>query len=82
MEESLRVLLAEFGVNSGTIDVLESEMILTKEIFFSLGDSHLQHILPKLKVVQHALLLNIWQVNFGHFGRQNGVLVLCLWLYK
>ena len=70
MEESLHVLLAEFGVNSGTIDVLESEMILTKEIFFSLGDSHFQHILLKLKVGQHALLLNIWQKVSFAFNHQ------------
>ena len=73
MEGSLHDLLVKSGVNSSTIDVLESEMIVTKEIFFSLGDSHFQHILPKLKVGQHALLLNIWQkVSFGFDRLYNG----------
>ena len=59
--------------NLESIAVLESEMIVTKEIFFSLGDSHFQHKLPKLKVGQHALLLNIWQkVSFGFNRLYNG----------
>ena len=84
MEGSLHDLLVKSGVNSSTIDILESEMIVTKEIFFSLGDSHFQHILPKLKVGQLALLLNIWQkVSFlvsPHFmrGRELSTLVVIL----
>ena len=72
MEGSLHDLLVKSGVNSSTIDVLESEIIVTKEIFFSLGDSHFQHILPELKVGQYALLLNIWQESFGFSRLYNG----------
>uniref|UniRef100_A0A1X7SIT4 Uncharacterized protein n=1 Tax=Amphimedon queenslandica TaxID=400682 RepID=A0A1X7SIT4_AMPQE len=55
--------LKSAGVAQATIEVLENEMVLTSEIFYSLAESHFQQILPKIKVGQHALLLSIWHDN-------------------
>ena len=64
MEQSLESLLTRSGISSSTITVLENEMITTESIFFSLSNSHLQHILPKVKVGQHVLLTKIWNNRF------------------
>ena len=53
-------LLKRAGINSSTITVLESEVITSESIFFGLSNTHLEHILPKVKVGQHVLLTKIW----------------------
>ncbi|XP_019859118.1 PREDICTED: uncharacterized protein LOC109587313 isoform X1 [Amphimedon queenslandica] len=71
MEPSLESLLKRSGISSSTITVLENEMIISESIFFGLSNSHLQHILPKVKVGQHVLLTKIWNEHFKDYDGFN-----------
>lgn len=77
MDSSLRDVLKKEGIIDATIAVLESEMITSLDIFYSLGDSHFQQILPKLKIGQHVLLLNIWHDVISHSAKHSKVSGWC-----
>ena len=51
----------EQGVSSGTIIVLEEEDVTGFKIFKSLTSAHFDRLLPKLRIGQHAILLEIWK---------------------
>ena len=61
MEEDLRTRLSTQGITRCTLDTLEEELITTTKVFCLLKEEHLRKLFPKLKVGQHALLINIWK---------------------
>ena len=63
MDPSFLDSLQSAGVTPATVEVLENEMVLTSENFYSLAESHFQQIHPKIKIGHHTLLLGIWHDN-------------------
>ena len=66
----LKDFLYKKSINDETIEILEKEMVLSKEIFCVLKEEHFERLLPHVKVGQHALLLKLWeetQVYIYHF---------------
>ena len=63
--EQLRGVLKEhlmnIGIDEGTIEILQEEMVMTMDIFIVLKEEHFERLLPKVKVGQHAQLLKLWE---------------------
>ncbi len=60
MQDSIIIMLRNVGLTDETISVIKDEMILTIDIFKSLEREHFSQLLPKLKVGQHSLLVQLW----------------------
>ncbi len=54
-------MLESGGIGESTVDVLMNEDILTKRTFTLLHEEHLQRLLPKLTIGQHAIVTFLWQ---------------------
>ena len=78
MESGFRDVLQRAGVTSATIAILDNEMILTEDIFYSLSETHFQHILPRIKIGQHALLLGMWHENIMSHSTKHFKVILYL----
>ena len=65
MDPCFSTLLRKYGITRATISVLEQEVIVTRDVFMSLGEKHLDSLLPQVKLGQHALLLEIWKEEHG-----------------
>ena len=49
------------GIVEDTIEVLFSEAIISKQILSLLHEEHLQKLLGKIRIGEHAILTSIWQ---------------------
>ena len=61
MEEDFVCMLKSDGIAERTLDVLRVEDILNRRTFTLLHEEHLQKLLPKFAIGQHAILTNVWQ---------------------
>ena len=61
MDDEFKDLLTQEQIEQCTIKVLEEECILTVETFNLLKMQHLDELLPKIRIGQHAKLLQIWE---------------------
>lgn len=66
-------LLKSEGVADETIEVLCSEGIVNKRVLSYLHEEHLQKLLDKITIGQHAILTNTWQkIVDDHDGTDSG----------
>ena len=63
MDQLFKDDLFEWGINASTMEILEEELIVDWGIFKSLSVVHLEKLLPRLTLGQHALLSQIWENN-------------------
>ena len=61
MEQAFVQLLKSEGIAEDTIEVLCSEAIISKQILSLLHEEHLQNLLGKIQIGEHAILTSIWQ---------------------
>ena len=61
MEQAFVQLLKSEGIVEDTIEVLCSESIVSKQILSLLHEEHLQKLLGKIRIGEHAILTSIWQ---------------------
>ena len=61
MEQAFVQLLKSEGIVEDTIEVLCSEAIISKQILSLLHEEHLQKLLGKIRIGEHAILTSIWQ---------------------
>ncbi len=60
MDEALLAMLESKGITEATINVLVEEDVVTKSTFALLQEEHLQKLLPKITIGQHALITSLW----------------------
>ena len=61
MERELVELLHAAGLTEATAAVLDHEAIHSVQVFQLLHEEHVQKLLAKLPLGQHALLTDLWQ---------------------
>ena len=61
MNRNFEEELSNREVSSETIVVLKSQDIKNKSVFLSLREEHFASLLPKVKIGEHAILLNWWE---------------------
>ena len=60
MDGGLKEKLYTKGITVTTLKVLEEEQILMIEVFKSLRKEHLDQLISKMALGQHAILLKLW----------------------
>ena len=65
MDSDFLQYLDSNNITEGTQQVLREELINTRTLFGSLEKQHFDKLLPKLKVGQHALLLQLWTTELS-----------------
>ena len=61
MDQAFLQLLKSEGIAEDMIEVLFSEAIISKQILSLLHEEHLQKLLGKIRIGEHAILTSIWQ---------------------
>ena len=61
MDQAFLQLLKSERIAEDTIEVLFSEAIISKQILSLLHEEHLQKLLGKIRIGEHAVLTSIWQ---------------------
>ena len=61
MDQAFADHLKHSGLSDNTLDILKEEAVVSEKIFKLLHKEHLQLLLPKLPVGQHAVLYSLWQ---------------------
>ena len=69
MDAELYGILSVNGVTDATMNILVNEEITTTHVMGALEEQHLDQLLPKLPVGQHAVIKHVWknQIPTGRF---------------